>query len=70
MLFPVYRVCGPNRTQYVLPDIGMRATQGHSTRDDLGSGYLMAAQARLSMDKEASLLHFVLMAQTRLLGGV
>ena len=63
----MYRVRGQHRKQYFLPDIGMRATQGHSVRDDLGSGYLMA---RLSMDSEASLPHFVFMARTRLLGGV
>ena len=51
-------MCGPNRKQYVLPDIGIRATQRHSIREDTGSGYLLAAQARLSMDKEESLPHF------------
>ena len=53
--FPVYRMSGPNRRQYVLPDIGIRATQGQSLRDDIGPGYLMAAQERLSMDNEESL---------------
>jgi len=50
-LFPVYRVSGPNSRQYVLPDIGLRSTQGHSMRDDAGPGYLMAAQERLNMDQ-------------------
>ena len=69
-LCPVYRACGPNRKQYVLPDIGMRAAQGHSTCDDIGSGYRMAAQERLSMENEESLPIFVFTAQTQLLGKV
>ena len=50
--FPVYRVSGPNQKQFVLPDIELRATQGHSVRADVGPGYLMAAQERLNMDPE------------------
>ena len=61
-LCPVYRVCGANRRQYVLVDIGIRAIQGHLIREDLVSGYLMAAQERLSLDKEESLPCVALMA--------
>ena len=50
--FPVYRVSGPNRRQFVLPDIGIRATQGHSVGDGAGPGYLMAAQERLDTDQK------------------
>ena len=49
---------GPNRRQYVLPDIGIRATQGHSLRDVIGPEYLMAAQERLSLDNKESLRNF------------
>ena len=42
--FPVYRVSGTNRKQYVMPDIGLRAVQGHSTRGDVSLEYLIAAQ--------------------------
>ena len=61
--FPVNRVSGPNRKQYVLPDIGIRATQGHSLRDDAGPGYLMAAQERLNADQQ-DLPSFVFTEQT------
>ena len=33
--YPVYRVSGTNRKQYVMPDIGLRAVQGQSTRGDV-----------------------------------
>ncbi len=49
---------GPNRRQFVLPDIVVRATQGHYVRDDAGPGYLMAAQERLNLDNEENLPHF------------
>ena len=71
--FPVYRVSGPIRRQYVIPDIGIRAIQGHSVRDDIGPEYLMAAQERLSLDNEESLFFktmFVCMEQTQVLGEV
>ena len=41
---PVYRVSGTNRKQYVMPDIGLRAVQGRSTRGDVNLEYLIAAQ--------------------------
>ena len=37
--FPVYRVSGTSRKQYVMPDIGLRAVQGHSARGDIGLEY-------------------------------
>ena len=49
---PEYSVSGHSRRQYVLPDIGIRATQGHSLREDAGPGYLMAAQERLNADQQ------------------
>ena len=64
-LFIVYRVSGPNRKQYVLPDIGIRAFQGHSVRDDIGPEYLMAAQERLNLDHEDNIPHFWVMEQTQ-----
>ena len=42
--FPTYRVSGSSRKQYVMPDIGLRAVQGHSTRGDISLEYLKAAQ--------------------------
>ena len=45
--FPVYRVSGTNRKQYVMPDIGLRAVQGHSTRGDVSLEYLIAAQEKV-----------------------
>ena len=56
--FLVYRVIGPNQKQFVLPDIGLRAIQGHSVRDDLGPGYLMVAQERLNLANEENFPHF------------
>ena len=50
--FPVYRVSGPTRKRFVLPDIGIRATQGHSVRDDVGPGYLRTSQERLNADQK------------------
>ena len=35
---------GTNHKQYVMPDIGLRAVQGHSTRGDISLAYLIAAQ--------------------------
>ena len=64
LTLPVYRVSGPSRRQYVLPDIGIRATQGHSLRDDMGPEYLMASQERLNLDHEENLPHCVFMEQT------
>ena len=65
--FPVYRMSGRSRRQYVLPDIGIRAAQIHSLRDDIGPEYLMAVQERLSLDNQESLPHLVCMEQTHLL---
>ena len=45
--FPAYRVSGTSRKQYVMPDIGLRAVQGHSTRGDVSLEYLIAAQEKL-----------------------
>ena len=42
--FPTYRVSGSSRQQYVMPDIGLRAVQGHSTRGDVILECLIAAQ--------------------------
>ena len=42
--FPVYRVSGTNRKTFVMPDIGLQAVQGHSTRSDVGLEYLIATQ--------------------------
>ena len=42
--FPTYRVSGSGRKQYVMPDIGLRAVRGHSTRGDISLEYLLAAQ--------------------------
>ena len=47
-VFPVYRVSGINRKQYVITDIGLRAVQGHSTRGDISLEYLIAAQEKKS----------------------
>ena len=52
MYFPVYRVSGTNRKQYVMPDIGIRAVQGHSTRGDISLEYLIAAQEKLRAEQE------------------
>ena len=49
---PVSRVSGTNRKQVVMPDIGLRAVQGHSTRRDIGLGYLIAAQSSLKAYQE------------------
>ena len=46
--YPVYRVSGTSRKQFVMPDIGFRAVQGHSTRRDIGLGYLIAAKESLN----------------------
>ena len=35
--------------------MGIRAIQGHSIREDIGSGYMMTTQERLVMDKAESL---------------
>ena len=32
-----------------MPDIGLRASQGHSIRKDMGPGYLISAQEYLSL---------------------
>ena len=61
---------GPSRKKYVLPDIGIRATQGHSLRDDIGPEYLMATHERLRLDNEENLPHFVFMEQTQVPGEV
>ena len=45
--FQVYRVSGSSRKQYVMPDIGLRAVQGHSTRGDISLEYFIAAQEKL-----------------------
>ena len=50
--FPVYRVSGTSRKHFVMPDIGLRAVQGHSTRKDIGPGYLIAAKESLRADQE------------------
>ena len=50
--FPVPRVSGTNRKLFVIADIGLRATQGHSVRDEIGPGYLMVAQERLDLANE------------------
>ena len=42
--FPTYRMSGSSRKQYVMPDIGLRAVQGHSTGGDTSLEYLIAAQ--------------------------
>ena len=49
--FPVYRVSGTNRKQYVMPDIGLRSVQGHSTRGDISLEYLIAAQEKLRAEQ-------------------
>ena len=49
--FPVYRVSGTSRKQVVMPDIGRRAVQGHSTRSDIGLEYLIAAQEKLRAEQ-------------------
>ena len=49
--FPVYRVSGTSRKQFVMPDIGLRAAQGHSTRSDIGLEYLIAAQEKLKAEQ-------------------
>ena len=51
-LCPVYRVSGTSRKQFVMPDIGLRAVQGHSTRSDVGLEYLIAAQESLRAEQE------------------
>ena len=45
--FPTYRVSGTSRKQYVMPDIGLRAVQGHSTRGDISLESWIAAQEKL-----------------------
>jgi len=45
--YPVYRVTGTNRKQFVMPDIGLRAVQGRYTCRDTCIGYLLAAQESL-----------------------
>ena len=49
--FPTYRVSGSSRKQYVMPDIGLRAVQGHSTRGDTSLEYLIAAPENDSRTK-------------------
>ena len=34
--FPVYRVSGHGTRRFLIPGIGIRATQGHSLREDVG----------------------------------
>ena len=45
--YPVYRVSGVGQRQLHIPDIGIRALQGHS-RDDVGIIVLISAQEKLS----------------------
>ena len=61
--FPVYRVSGTNRKQYVMPDLGIRAVQGHSTRGDVGLEYLIAAQDKLRAEQSYLAFLSVSMAQ-------
>ena len=49
--FPVYRVSGTSRKQFVMPDIGLRTVQGHSTRSDFGLEYLIPAQESLRAEQ-------------------
>ena len=50
--FPTYRVSGSGLKQYVMPDIGHRAVQGHSTRGDICLEYLIAAQDKLTAEQK------------------
>ena len=50
--FPVYRVSGTSRKQFVMPEIGLRAIQGHFIRNGAGPGYLIAAQECLNLYQE------------------
>ena len=61
---------GPNRRQYVFPDIGIRAIQGHLLLGDIGPEYLMAVQERLNLDKDENLPNCVFKEQTQALGEV
>ena len=45
--YPAYRVSGTSRKLFVMPDIGLRAVQGHSTRGDVSLEYLIAAQEKV-----------------------
>ena len=42
---------GTSRKQVLMPDIGLRAVQGHSTHRDTGLGYLISAQESLNADQ-------------------
>ena len=43
--YPVYRVRGQgSRKLRVLPEFGIRATQGHVARPEIGPGFFIAAQ--------------------------
>ena len=50
--FPVHCVSGTSRKQFVMPDMRLRATQGHSIRNDAGLGYLIADQECLNLDQD------------------
>ena len=54
--FPLCRVSGTSRKQHVMPDIGLRAVQGHSTRGDVSLEYLIAVQEKLRAEHKS--LHF------------
>ena len=51
-IFLVCRVSGTNRKQYVMPDIVLRAVQGHSTRGDVSLEYLIAAQENSEQNRK------------------
>ena len=50
--FQVYRVSGQGLSQFLLPEIGTRAVQGHSTRNDMSVEFLTAAQERLVLNDD------------------
>jgi RNA:NAD 2'-phosphotransferase (TPT1/KptA family) len=39
LTFLVYRVSGQGTRRFLLPEIGIRAVQGHSARDDIGTDF-------------------------------